>query len=92
VAKTGCQYSTQHLPIEVAAKAIERNLADDPASERARRLREMYGTVHGVTSLENCVDLISGTAPSGPRYFEGRGQDTQEVKIGPAITGTANAS
>jgi hypothetical protein len=87
--KTAQRYALVALPIEIANRAIEHNLAVDPASETCARLKVVHGIRYGITYADLCTDLESGEKPGGgPKYFD----EESEVRIGPAVTGVATVS
>jgi hypothetical protein len=101
--ETVAKYTIASPPAKFAELAIERGLADDPGSQRARQLAEAHGGGWRSVSEDDCHDLnADGAAPKQtqrrPAFYRGprdgpltlpEGLPAFVAKpAGPAVTGT----
>jgi hypothetical protein len=101
--KTLARYMAGSIPVKLAELAIEKGLADEATTPRARQLAEAHGTGWRSVHEDDCFDLDKGGAPpkqKSARTTAYRGprdgpQALPEVlpgfvakPTGPAVTGT----
>ena len=62
--KVAGRYSIASIPEEFASRSIERGLADDPDTSRARQLLEAHGGGYKSAHPDDAFDLETGEPPS----------------------------
>jgi hypothetical protein len=61
--KTLARYMSGSVPIKLAGLAVEKDLADDATTHRARQLAEAHGCGWKTVHPDDCHDLDHGGAP-----------------------------
>ena len=95
--RTAARYTYAEPPRALAERAIGRNLADLPDSDRAKNLIQSFGLIHSPAHPDDCADLESLDQPapaesSSPTFSRPQLPEGMQERIGPARTGVISVN